>query len=105
MNNYDMFVTQNVRPVVRNEYVYPVLIAFLAMYPALIRPKLPTYIEKLFENPIFRLVLISYILYKSKRDMKMAIMIASVFLITMHMINKRKVDKFANTIKVKKADK
>lgn len=100
MEKYNAFVNNNLGWIHENKYVYPVIVAFLAMYPALIRPKLPSYLEKLFINPVFRLVMISYIIYASNRNIEMAIVGALIFLTTMHVINKRKIDKLAEETKV-----
>ena len=53
-------------------------------------------IEKLFQNPVFRLAMISYIIYRGNKDPQLAVMIAAAFLITMHMINKQKIENFAH---------
>lgn len=100
MENYNAFVNKNFGWMHENKYIYPVIVAFLAMYPALIRPKLPTYLEKIFINPVFRLVMISYIIYTSNKNIELAIVGALIFLTTMHVINKRKIDKLAEDTKV-----
>ena len=96
MNSFDSLVNQNLGWIHENKYVLPVLSLFLGMYAALARPKLPKFVEKLFENPVFRLVMISYIIYRGNQDPQLAVMIATAFLITIHMINKRKVEKMAD---------
>jgi len=91
MNSFDSLVNNNLGWVHENKLVLPVLSLILGMYAALARPKLPKFIQKLFENPIFRLVMISYIIYRGNNDPQLSIMIAAAFLITIHMINKQKV--------------
>jgi hypothetical protein len=71
-----------------------IFMAFLVLYSVLIGPTIPRNIEKIFENPIFRLICISYILYKSKHNIQLSILLSFCFLITMHMINKRKVTQY-----------
>ena len=92
MNSFDSFVNNNLGWVHENKYVLPVLSLILGVYAALARPKLPKFLEKLFENPIFRLVMISYIIYRGNKDPQLSIMIAAAFLVTMHMINKQKLN-------------
>ena len=96
MNSFDSLVNQNLGWVHQNKYVLPVLSLFLGMYAALARPNLPKFVEKLFENPVFRLVVISYIIYRGNQDAQLSIMIAAAFLITIHMINKQKVEKMSS---------
>jgi len=93
MNSFDSLVNNNLGWVHKNKYVFPVVSLILGMYAALARPKLPKFIEKLFNNPIFRFAMISYIIYRGNKDPQLAVMIAAAFLITMHMINKRQVKK------------
>lgn len=95
MEDFNSVVNENLGWVHTNKYVLPVVSLFLGLYVALARPKLPKYIERLFENPVFRLVVISYILYRGNNDPQLSLMIAAAFLITMHMINRQKIDKFS----------
>ena len=92
MEQFNTIVNQNLGWVHENKYVLPVLSLFLGMYAALARPKLPNFIAKLFENPVFRLVVISYIIYRGNKDPQLSLMIAAAFLITMHMINKQQIE-------------
>lgn len=92
MEQFNTFVNENFGWVHENEIIFGVLTIFLAIYVALARPTLPNYIAKLFENPIFRLVMISYIIYRGNKDPQLSLMIAGAFLITMHMLNRQKVE-------------
>ena len=94
---FNYIINKNIGWVHTNKYILPVLSLFLGMYAALARPTLPNFIIKLFENPVFRLVMISYIIYRGNQDPQLSLMIATAFLITMHMINKQKVEKFSTT--------
>lgn len=96
---FNSIVNKNLGWIHTHKYVLPVLSLFLAIYVAIARPQLPSYVEKLFENPIFRLVMISYILYRGNHDPQLSLMIAAAFLITIHMINKQKVEKMAGLCK------
>ena len=102
MNSFDSLVNQNIGWVHENKYVLPVLSLCLGMYAALARPKLPKFVEKLFANPVFRLVMISYIIYRGNKDPQLAVMIAAAFLVTMHMINKNEIDRLSKKSSVKK---
>jgi len=102
MDFFNSFVNNNFGWVHENKLVLPVLSLILGMYAALARPKLPKFMERLFENPIFRLLTISYIIYRGNDDPQLSLMIASAFLITMHMINKQKVKKMEEMTKAPK---
>jgi hypothetical protein len=103
MNSFDSLINNNLGWVHENKYVLPVLSLFLGLYAALARPKLPKFVEKLFENPVFRLVIISYIIYRGNKDPQLALMIAAAFLMTIHMINKHSVIKLENKCKLSKS--
>jgi hypothetical protein len=98
MEQFNTVVNQNLGWIHEHKYVLPVLSLFLGMYAALARPKLPSFVAKLFENPVFRLVVISYIIYRGNKDPQLSLMIAAAFLITMHMINKQKIELFGELI-------
>lgn len=94
---FDSIVNKNLGWVHQNKYVLPVLSLFLAVYVALARPVLPKFIAKLFENPVFRLLMISYIIYRGNRDPQLSLMIAAAFLITIHMLNRQKVNELSKS--------
>ena len=71
-----------------NIFIY-VLILVLILYVPFIRPNLPKSVEKLFNNPIFRLCAYSYIVYRATYDVKTALVVASVFILIIHMLNKQ----------------
>jgi hypothetical protein len=104
MEQFNTIVNQNLGWVHENKYVLPVLSLFLGMYAALARPKLPNFIAKLFENPVFRLVVISYIIYRGNKDPQLSLMIAAAFLITMHMVNKQQIELLTPTVKLSQCD-
>ena len=97
MDQFNSIVNDNLGWIHENKYVFHTLSLFLGMYVALARPKLPTFIAKLFENPLFRIVVISYIVYRGNKDPQLSIMIATAFLVTMHMINKTRVENFSTS--------
>jgi hypothetical protein len=98
MERFNSVVNNNLGWVHENKTILPILSLFLGMYVALARPQLPNYVAKLFENPIFRLAMISYIIYRGNKDPQLSLMIAAAFLITIHMINKQKIEKFSTCI-------
>ncbi len=93
MEQFNSIVNKNLSWIHENKNILPVVALFLGMYVALIRPTLPQWIERLFTNPVFRLLLLSYVIYRGNKDPQLSLMIAAAFLITMHMINKQQVEK------------
>ena len=72
-----------------------ILILVLILYVPFIRPSLPKSIEKLFNDPIFRLCAYSYIVYHATYDIKSALIISIIFFFIVYIINKQSVDVLA----------
>jgi len=75
-----------------DKIIYILISLFLISYVGLARPVLPLFMKKLFENILFRSILISYILYKTNHDLKISVFITIIFLYIMHIINKQNVN-------------
>lgn len=58
----------------------------LSLYGSLIRPELPPFVKVLFNNYLFRLIILSFIAYKANRDPTLSIVIAIAFMNTLNMI-------------------
>jgi O-antigen ligase len=81
-----------------NKYFVAFFITFTIMYFPLIRPELPSYIKNLFNNPIFRLVVLFLIVVKANKDPSLALMIAIVFVaITNCLAQQQAVEAFQST--------
>ena len=95
LNNFDIAFNNNFSWVRDNIYVKTTIILFLAAYPALARPKLPLYLERMFENTFVRFVLISYVIYEIEvvKDIQISVIISLIFLLIMHNINKTKINR------------
>lgn len=81
-----------------NEYVSAALSLFLIVYAAYAAPKLPGYILRLFDNPLFKLVLFFLIVYTAKRNPTVAIVAAIGLMVTLHALNKLKLDHMMMTL-------
>lgn len=73
-----------------NKYSAALISLFLVLYGGLAAPKLPNFIIKMFDNAIFRIIVLSLIVYKGERDLSMSLMIAVGFTITLNIVNKQK---------------
>ena len=59
---------------------------FISLYSSKIRPELPKFIKNLFNNYLFRLMILSFIAYRSNEDPSLSIIIAIAFINTMNML-------------------
>lgn len=83
--------------VFNNKYSATVVTIILISYAALTRPELPKPIIALFENPIFRIFILSLIVYRGNKDPRFSIIVATGFTIIMDIISKKKIfDTFTN---------
>ncbi len=89
MEQFNSVVNQNLGWVHTNKYVLPVVSVVLAVYVAMLRPKLPPSVERVFSNPVFRLVVLSYIAFRDTNEPVLSVMMAVAFLVTMYMIDKQ----------------
>jgi hypothetical protein len=69
-----------------NQYVKAMLITLMLLYTATIRPELPSYIKNLFNNPIFRIVILFIVVMKANKDPSFSLMIAIVFVYTLDLL-------------------
>ena len=76
--------------VFENKYSSTIVTVIILLYASLARPKLPNFMVNLFENPIFRVLFLSLIVYKGNRDPLFSIMIAIAFTVTMNLISQQK---------------
>jgi hypothetical protein len=49
-------------------------------------------VKTLMENPVFRVLVLSLVVYSSQKDPKIAIMIAIAFTVTLHILNERDIE-------------
>lgn len=78
----------DISKVLNNEYLIGVLVIFCVIYASQYRPNLPNWIVKLFKNDIFRVVYLSLLLMiPFEKSPHVALIVALVFVITLHYIN------------------
>ena len=82
----------NLSMVKENEHVYTILSLFLVLYGSLARPQLPKFVERLFENQIFRILVLALIVYRGNDDPKLSLIIAIGFTLTMNYLSRQKIE-------------
>jgi hypothetical protein len=71
-----------------NQYVSAGVTLLLVLYAGVAAPRLPRMVKRLFENPVFRVLVLSVIVYKGNKDPKLSLMIAVAFVVSMNILNK-----------------
>ena len=81
---------ENFSGAMNNPYVTATLTLFLILYETLARPDLPDWMMALFENPLFRVLVLFLIAFMASHNAQVAIIVAIVFTITMNLVSERK---------------
>lgn len=87
MDNVDKYLKMGFS----NSYTKSILTLFLVLYGGLAAPKLPAGLLKLFDNQIFRIIILALIVYMGQKDAMFAIMIAVAFVISMNTLSQKKI--------------
>ena len=66
----------------------------LVLYASLAAPNLPQSIKKLFKNNLFKIIILTLIVYQTNKDSTMAILIAIGFTISLRSLTNKKIEKF-----------
>ncbi len=76
----------------KNKYVTATLTLFLAVYAAYLAPKLPPYVLRLFENPLFKLLIFFLIVYTAGKNPTVAIVASVALMVSIHALNRLELD-------------
>lgn len=76
----------NPRIFIESTWLFGVLSLFLALYGPRLQPKLPAVIRNLFNNSLFRGVVLFLVVYLAGKDMAASLTIAIIFLVVMGML-------------------
>jgi energy-coupling factor transporter transmembrane protein EcfT len=89
LKNIEAIVENNVKTALNNPYVMAIVKISLVLYAAQIAPKVPQSITGLFQNTLFKIVVIALIAYLADVDFQLAIIIAIVYVLGMNGLSGR----------------
>jgi hypothetical protein len=72
-----------------NKYSLAIISILSGLYAAQIRPTLPTVVMDLFQNPIFRVLILFLVVVRSYKDPQFSLIIAVSFLLIMNIVNEQ----------------
>ena len=104
MNFYDKitsFNTHDLSNLQSNQVLHMIIYIFLVSYVVSIQPKLPNFIEGLFKHTLFRLICISYILWRANDNIQLSILLTFSFLIIVHYTNKNHILEIYQKLRLK----
>ena len=97
MNNLNNYLNNSLRFVNSNVYASTIIGLFLVLYGGLAKPKLPSFIRNLFNNPIFRVLILALIMYRGNKNPQLSIMLAVAFVITLNLVSEQEtIEKITN---------
>ncbi len=87
MDRFNKFVNKSLG-FLDNPYIANGLRLFLVIYAGLAAPKLPPFIKKLFDNALFRVLILFLVVYTGYKDPITAAIIAITFVYMFEVLNK-----------------
>ena len=85
---------KNIKSILENPIIYAVLILFIGIYGPRLSPKLPKVARDLFDNVIFRLVILTLVLYMTNKNLQMALLISIGFMLITSLTNSMQMEEF-----------
>jgi len=70
-----------------NPIIYSVLALFLAIYSPRLAPKIPNWLMDLFQNEIFKFIILLLVVYVSSKDLQLSLLISIAFVMVMSIVN------------------
>lgn len=81
----------NLGNVMSNPYVTSSASLFLVLYAGMARPQLPEFIANLFDNAVFRLAILTLVVFMSGQNLQLSIIVAVAFMVSMNLLNEQKI--------------
>jgi hypothetical protein len=81
MNNFDQLML--------NPYFSTIITIILSVYAVLASPKLPSYLKKLFDYSIFKILIITFIGYRANKNPQLSLLVAICFVITLNFLSEQ----------------
>jgi hypothetical protein len=69
-----------------NPYFATTITIILTVYASLASPNLPNFLKKLFDNSIFKILIISFIAYRANKNPQLSLLVAVCFVITLNFL-------------------
>jgi len=89
--SYSNRFDQTVVNVMQNKYVSGFITLFCILYISLARPALPDYIHSLFDNKLFRFLVLVMTAYIATMNLRVALIVTIAFIVTLNLLNEQKI--------------
>jgi hypothetical protein len=81
-----MYLFNYINSVIKNRYLFSLLVLFTAIYGPRLQPRLPTSVRQLFNNPWFRSLIMFIVVFIARRDIKVSIFVTVAFISVLYLI-------------------
>jgi len=85
---------KNIKSMLDNPTIYAVLILFIGIYGPRLSPKLPKVVRDLFDNSIFRLAILTLVLYMTNKNLQLALLVSIGFMLITSLTNSMQMEEF-----------
>lgn len=86
LNNYLNVSMSKFDELMLNKYFSTAVIIFLTVYAAFSSPKLPSFMKKLFNNSIVKIIIMTFIGYRANKDPQTSLLIAICFVVSLNLL-------------------
>jgi hypothetical protein len=93
MDQFDRTMTGTLSSIDNNPYLSSALSLFLVLYAGLAAPQLPEYVARLFDNPLFKLLMFFLVAYSARKNPTVAIIASVGLMVSLHTLTKFKVNR------------
>jgi len=100
LNSFIDTTEQHLNIFMDNMYLSAVIKVLLIMYGSVVAPQLPNYILQWLDNVLVKIFVVMLIVYISKKDLGIGLLVTVCFVITLQLINKNKLFSLNNIKKI-----
>ena len=86
VNNFINNTMKGFDSLMTNPYFATVITIILAVYASLASPNLPNFLKKLFDNSIFKIIIITFIAYRANSNPQLSLLVAICFVVTLNFL-------------------
>jgi len=94
-------IDSSIESIYKVPYLFIIIFIILFLYNRLKEPIVPSIIIQFFDNIIFKIITISYISWKSKKNIQLSLILTYLYIYIIQLIEHQKQKEKANVIKSK----
>ena len=88
--------TKFIDDILNNDFVNILIFTFVVLYHCVLLPKIPQPMLDLADNMFFKIFIITMIAFLANRNLRISLLIAISFVVTLNIVNKTAVENYIN---------